>query len=543
MTHDVRLFLAGFADCDLLTTNLLTGSDQDFGKALRAWETSEEGEPVNILGQSAVHLAVLSSSRLERLLQSGMNPDTVDRGGTTPMMYAAAYGRLDSVIVLMQHVAHLDFRDRLNNRFFESYAICFRHVHVVKGLVKWLRDEGGAATALNILDRCIHYHVVNASATMDMDVPILEALLELGADPDITYSAKNTPMHLVEEAEHGKVLLKHGFTAAAVQNKNGETALMHIVRFVDPALTKSLLNLQLSAGVSINLRDASHWTLLLHLIKHLRYRHSGSWDAIDERFRRKTNATRCLNLLLCQGAEVLLTDACECPCSPGGCSAMSIALHHALEVTRITSYNEVLEALPVSLTIAVLSYGDETLRTLADTIAMFSAFIESGRRHSCCALSTVRPWYFPFTADSTQATDNRSATTACHGSCNIDNNTTDERARLVNQLARFYALLERRSQARYENEMAAEIKAVLVCGPKRPKNSVNIGSSRCIWVDHRVEPAQRLDLQEYRDWISDCVEKRLQLYTGTSTNAWAGNALGFVDALDREMGRLKVGAT
>lgn len=177
---------------------MLTGSDQEFEKALQTWAASKESEPVNILGQSAVHLAILSPSRLDRLLQSGMNPDTVDGGGTTAMMYAAAYGRLDTVILLMHHVAHIDFRDDLNNRSFESYAICYGHVHLVKGLVRWLRDRGHAETALIILDRCMHYHVVNASATMDMGVPILENLLELDADPDITSSTKDTLMHLID---------------------------------------------------------------------------------------------------------------------------------------------------------------------------------------------------------------------------------------------------------------------------------------------------------------------------------------------------------
>jgi ankyrin repeat protein len=525
----------------LLTTNLLTGSDQEFEKALQTWTKSEESEPVNILGQSAVHLAILSPLRLERLLQSGMDPDTVDGGGTTPMMYAAAYGRLDTVILLMQHVTHIDSRDSLNNRFFESYAICFRHVHLMEGLVRWLRDVGGPVTALDVLARCVHYHVVNASATMGMAVPILETLLELGADPDITSSAKNTLMHLIDRAEYGKVLMKHGFTAAAIQNKDGETALMHVVSFLDPALTKSLLNLQLSEGVSIDQRDASHWSPLLHLVKHLRHRYSGSWDTSEVRFRRKTDATRCLNLLLRQGAEVLLTDNCKCPCSPDGCSAMSIALHHALEVTRPTSYSKFLDMLPVDLAIGVFACGDKTLQTLADTVAKFSSFIESGAKHSCCALSSVRPWYWGPSAEGAQATDNQSAIKACRGTCTFVVNATSEKDRFVNQLARFYTLLERRSQARYENGRAAEVKTVPVIGPKRSKNP-EPRSSRSVWVDLRVEPAQRLNLQDYRDWISDCEKKSLQLYTGMSLEAWVRSGLEFVDGLDREMERLRVEA-
>jgi hypothetical protein len=76
----------------LLTTNLLTGSDQEFEKALEVWVARKQRKPlpVNILGQSAVHLAVLSPLRLERLLQSGMDPDTEDGKKNTPINYSAA---------------------------------------------------------------------------------------------------------------------------------------------------------------------------------------------------------------------------------------------------------------------------------------------------------------------------------------------------------------------------------------------------------------------------------------------------------------------
>lgn len=527
----------------MLITNLLTGSDQEFDKALQVWTASKDKEknPFNILGQSAVHLAILSPSRLKRLLQSGMDPDIQDGDGTTPMMYAAAYGRLDSVILLMRHAAQIDLRDRLNNRFFEGYAICYGHIHLVKGLVRLLRDEGFAVIALDILHRCLLYHVVNASATMDMGIPILKSLLELNADPDITCSGNNTLMHLIDRSKYGRVLIEHEFTAAAIQNKDGQTALMHVVSFVDPALTKSVLRLQLSAGVLIDQRDAYHWTSLLHLIKHSRHRYSGSWDTIEVRFQRKTDATRCLNHLLREGAEVILADACKCPCSPGGCSAMSIALHHALEVTRPTSYRELLDVLPVDLAIGVLTCGDEKLRTLADTITAFSAFVQSGERHSCCALSSVRPWYWTSGSEGAQITDNKSAIKVCRGTYAIVGETTSAKAHLINQLAHFYTLLERRSQARHENEKAARIRKPPVRGPKRPKIPKS-RSSISIGVDLRVEPAQKLDLQDYRAWISDSEKKKLSLYRGISLETWAKNALEFVDALDRKMERLRAEA-
>lgn len=453
------------------------------------------------------------------------------------MMYAAAYGRLDSVLVLIEHGARPYLQDHLNNRIFMDYAICFRRVDLVKGFVIWLRDQGKAADALSIIDRSAHYHLINSAATLDMAVPILETLLELGADPDVLFGTSITAMHIVNRADLGKALLRCNFTAVDVQDESGKTALMHTLRFLDPDLTKALLNLQSAAGISIDRRDRTHWSLMHHLFRPRRARFAGRWEAPEVRFGLKTDTVRCMNLILRRGADALITDACECPCSPGGCSAMSIALHQALEVTRPMSYRDVLNALPVDLAIGTLAFGDEMLRTLADTVATFSAFIESGRKHSCCALTRVRPSHY-CSADDAQVTDNQSATAIRYGACAVVQNVTDEKARLTNQIARFYSLLERRSQARHDDENAARIKTILVCGPKRLKDGEH-RSSRSIRMAPHIGPAQKLDLQDYRAWITDCVEQRSQLYTGMSLEAWAKNAMEFVDGLNREMEMLR----
>jgi hypothetical protein len=95
---------------------------------------------------------------------------------------------------------------------------------------------------------------------------------------------------------------------------------------------------------------------------------------------------------------------------------MSIALHQALEVTRPMSFRDVLDTLPVDLAIGALALGDGQLQTLADTVATFSAFVETGGRHSCCALTRVRPSHF-CKADDAQVTDSQSATTIRQPTC------------------------------------------------------------------------------------------------------------------------------
>jgi ankyrin repeat protein len=524
----------------LLITHLLFGSEEDFEGALQTCIANNQGHAVNVFGQSAVHLAVHSPSRLRRLLLAGMDPDANDRGLTTPLMYAAAYGRLDSVITLMQHGSRLDFQDELNSRCFVQYAIRFKHIDLIRGLVGWLRDEGYAEVALWVLDCSVNCQIVwAAECCLHFDIPMLEALFELGGDPDTVDCNKNTAMHLVSDAEHAEVLLKHNFTAAGVQNKDGKTALMHITRFFNPCLTEQLLYRQSDAGILIDQRDSSHWSAMIHLVG--QSRRFARWpDTTEARFQHKTNDTGCMNLLLRHGADVLLTDNCRCPCSPGGCSAMSVALHHALEGTRLESYNSVLNTLPIDLTIAVtlLACSDDRLRQLADTVAAFSDYIQSGEKHSCCALGTVRPLLM-CTINGAHVTDSQTRVTERPEVRNSVEGVTDEKARLTHQLARFYTLLELRSRARYEDQLASRIKTVLD-GSKRPRDGKHHSSVRFGYLPELLRP-QRLDLQDYRAWISDCEMRTSRLHSGMSLEAWVKNALELVGGLDREMERLKVG--
>ena len=527
----------------MLITHLLFGSEEEFDRALRTWIANDSGDLVNAFNQSAVHLAIHSPSRLKRVLHAGMDPDAMDRGGTTPLMYAAAYGRLDSVITLLQHAKRPDYRDELNHRCFVHYAIRFKHIDLIKGLVSWLRDRGNAEEALWVLDCSVNCYIIwAAESCLHYDIPMLETLFEMGGDPDVLDRDNNTAMHLVNDAEHAKVLLKHNFTAAGVQNKDGKTVLMHTTRFFNPGLTEQLLYLQSDAGISIDQRDSSHWSAMLHLVGRGRHRFSRRCDTTEDRFQHKTNDIGCMNLLLRHEADVLLTDACGCPCSPSGCSAMSIALHHALEGTRPVSHNNNLDTLPIDLAIEVviLAFSVDRLRQLAGIVAAFSDFIQSGKKHSCCALGAVRP-LLVCNINGAHATDSQTRVTERPELRNGTESVTDEKSRLTHQLARFYTLLERRSRARYEDELASKIKTVLVYGPERPSDG-NCRSSMWFGYCPELLLPQRLDLQDYRAWVSDCNKKNLQMYTGMSLEAWSTNALEFVDGLDREMERLRAEA-
>jgi hypothetical protein len=484
-----------------------------------------------------------------------MDPDAMDSGGTTPLMYAAAYGLLGSAIILVQYTTRLALRDQLNNRCFVQYAIQLRYINLIKGLVEWFRGEGKAEIALCILNRSIHcylvhpveYHPDHLQSSSRFDVAMLETLFDLGGDPDILYGFNTTAMHIVDSTEYAKVLLKHGFTAADVQDRDGQIALMRIVRFLDPKLTKAMLDLLSATDVSIDQRDSFQWSAMLHLVSHMRYS-SESWDTTDVRFRRKTDAVRCMNLFLSRGAEVLLTDSCNCSCSPGGCSAIIVALHEAFLAIPPSSHRGLLETLPIDLAIgtATLTSGGDQLRQLTDAVAAFCDFTQSGKKsHECCAITTVRHWYY-VSNFIVRATPNRLAAVAYLEPRTITAGPVEnQKTRLINELARFYTLLERRSHARHGDELSARIKAVLVYGPERERSKGGKHEPSGSWGDcsSPVSSLQRLDLQDYRAWLSHCVEQRLQMHARGSTKAWAESALEFVDGLEREMERLRNGAS
>jgi hypothetical protein len=207
----------------LLITHLLFGSGEEFDRALTTWIANDSGDLVNAFGQSAVHLAIHSPSRLERVLHAGMDADAMDRDGTTPLMYAAAYGRLDSVITLLQHVKRLDYRDKLNHRCFVHYAIRYKHLDLIKGLVSWLRDGGYAEDALWVLDCSVNCYIIwAADSCLHYDIPMLETLFEMGGDPDVFDRDNNTAMQkscsnttLLPRAYKTKTARRHSCTSPA----------------------------------------------------------------------------------------------------------------------------------------------------------------------------------------------------------------------------------------------------------------------------------------------------------------------------------------
>src|SRR5450432_2107193 len=116
---------------------ILCGSAADIERCLRYPHALNER---NTLGQSAVHLAVLSLTKLSQLLEAGIDVDLQDNRGRSPLVYTAAYGCTDSVILLLEARANPILEDPGSvHMSFLNYARMWHHWELIAQAVSYLR--------------------------------------------------------------------------------------------------------------------------------------------------------------------------------------------------------------------------------------------------------------------------------------------------------------------------------------------------------------------------------------------------------------------
>jgi ankyrin repeat protein len=516
-------------------THLLTGSDQEFEKAAQHWATNKRPDRLdhkNAFGQSALHLAVIFPKRLGKLLELGMSPKVFDLGDTTPLMYAAAYGRLDSILALLGYDSCIHAYDTLNGRCFIDYALVHRHLDLINELVQWLREQAASELALILLGRCIRVTFAQCSIYSNSDT--LDCLFRLCGDSDIALGSK-TSMHLARDIEDARVVLRNNFTAVDVVDDEGETAVMRVSRFLDTRLLYKMLDIEATTDLSIDRQDFSGWSVLMHVTSCMDGRNSHLPEETVQL--RRASAVGCLDMLLLRGASPLLTDSCNCPCSPDGCSALSIAMHRAVESIGVYDSAESISRTPLDFAIALQTCTDDHPLRATDTVKTFVNFLETGELHTCCARRRVRSGLRPPPSDCATSPNARThvqlATSA----------RDDPPAGLTFQLARLYDVLQRRSQTQHDETLADKAKQNRANEGKRQLSGLIVDTvhdhySHVIVGNMPTPPVLRLNVDAYREWIAWCVAQPRKLYSRRSLEAWASESLTFVDRLEEELASL-----
>jgi ankyrin repeat protein len=510
-------------------THLLTGSDQEFEESAQYWATNDRSYHKNAFGQTALHLAVIFPKRLKRFLQLGMSPDVLDLGDTTPLMYAAAYGQSECVLELIDRDSGIYSQDALNKRYFSDYAVVHGHVDLITELVRWLREHGDSEFALAVLSRSIQMTFAQCSVSSDSDT--LDCFFQLYGDSDVLIGSK-TSMHLARNVDDARVVLRNKFTAVGVVDDKGETALMRVSRLLDTHLLRDMLKIEADAGVSLDRQDFSGWTALMHLTSCIHERNS--YVPEETLQLRRSSAVGCLNMLLSRRACSTLTDSCSCPCSPNGCSALSIALHRAVESIGPFDSSTSISRTPLDFAIALQTCTDDRPQWAIDNIKTFVDFLETGELHTCCARRRVRsgPWVPPSdcATSSNARTHARLATSA----------EEEPLGGLPFQLARLYNALQRRSQAQHDTSLAEKAKRHPINTGKRRSSGLIVDKvhdryEHATVVDIAISPVLRLDMDAYRQWIAWCVAKNRKLNSRRSLEAWARESSAFVDRLEESL--------
>lgn len=520
-------------------------SQDDFERALRRWILDGKKVSHNALGQTALHLAVLSPGRLGSLLDAGMPADSIDRGGTTPLMYAAAYGQADSVIVLIQADADFTLHDDLNGRLFLDYAVKRGNINVIARLVQHLRANGERVSASIALNRCLALRLINRGDTWNNED--LVAILDLGADPDCMINGASTSMHLTLFEEEALALLRYNFTAIGIVDEYGVTPLMHNVRFLSPKLMTKLLDLERGDDLDINCADHAGWTALMHLVNAAAASH-GPWrTSKDADNALKATSMLCMNLLLRQGAHAQHRTCDSSACCPLGSSPMTTALHHGLNGLRWGSSSKRLNCFPIAFCTSLIIRSRGCLDAVVEDLAAFNRFLASGIQETDCN------WYRharnggSYSARSGPMGQQVAVLEILPPSYSPISEPGDmvPMVGLAKHLALYYHLLKRRSIAKREKALERRARRARTYGPQPKTESWYVDTrkdtcGRCFTIWDDVPSVASLELEEYEGWVAWCVEQKRKLGLPVSLEIWSQSALSFTGHIRDELARLSM---
>lgn len=335
------------------------------------------------LGQSALHFAVLSPGILDQLIDC-LRDETFDIGdarGTTPLMYAAAYGQVRSFRMLLDQGADPFLLDQLNFMSAWDYAVvCRNDENSLLDMVIQFGETAPEEKSLAAL--CMLARVVVQRPVL-YSIGFFKNLCSF-VPPDLLLDFAwrgNRLSHLITSSEQLEALIDREPSLAGVQNVHGYTPAMIAAHCYRSELLPVLLNRK----TSIKEKDEHGMNAMHHLVEAgLSCGHMGASDHV-----RWLSALRSL---ISAGIDLGQGDDCQCPCSRNGCSSIRALLWREGWDKLSTNFSILPWLLEVGLMVSHLCSRQVQIQAVADLYRIIR-FEELHLTHSCCRHATST-WNF-----------------------------------------------------------------------------------------------------------------------------------------------------
>jgi hypothetical protein len=324
---------------------------------------------VNFLGQTPLHIAICSPSRINTLLDAGHDVNARDKNGVTPLMYASAMNRILAVSILIRRGADLFLHDYLENYDFIMYAAVRNNWYLI-----WCAVEVIVSRDPNLLLSTFSRIISAPRPPLLLEEGqawtklFLTSVISKLRNFNVCFDDMRTLMHVVDLPQYAYLLIDHGFTALDQQDQKGEHSLFAITKFLDSTLARRLIE----KGADINLKNHEGHNVLWQVLNRLT-------RPRDEEIQKLLEY---LDMLLKNGADVSSTGDCTCACTSGGClpiSRLSFKIHAFLE-TRANNPCWIFEWFCI-----LLDHGKAVeAKSNALSILRQVKFDEKNLVHTCC---------------------------------------------------------------------------------------------------------------------------------------------------------------
>ena len=349
---------------------------------------SKRAEPLiadrNFRGQTVLHLVVLNPAMITHVLKcfSDIDVNAQDGHGTTPLMYAMAYGVTRSSQLLLEAGADPFCRDELNGFCAWNYALVCANEELLAASIDAYSTKEPEHAELAVMHCLWSRMFITSARSNDFEGKILSYLLQFQIGHDDVSPCGNTLLTLGCSWEV-EIMLRNTTIPVNQKNNHGYTPLMVITRFQDPSLISKLVE----QGATVDVVDEHLWNALHHLTSNLM---AGiHWGVSSESW---LSGMESAAVLLRSGIASNKGDDCKCPCSSSGCtpSVLFVASGHWSRLQART-----LQVTPWLLEWFMMVQHQRPAEVYAILMTLYrrQRFDELGMTHTCCRRREMRSSY------------------------------------------------------------------------------------------------------------------------------------------------------